>query len=189
MVGAERAGGAAHGGVPSPRIPSHTSLRMSRLPLAALALLVAACGSVAGQAVPVPCGRPPRLPAPAASAAPVSATASAGEVVPGGSVTFTEAIAGPATVQVGCSSPLQLVVTDGTGLAVYSGGAPAVTGPLCGAVAVAAGQSRSYQVTWAVDPTLPGGAYTAALVLGDAPQLSLTVAVGVRAPACRRGRP
>lgn len=159
---------------------------MSRVRLAAVALLIAGCGAGSSPAARTPCASPSALPAPTAAAAPVSAAADAGQVAPGGTVTFTETIAGPATLRIDCTSPLQVQVTDSTGLAVGSGASAAVSGAQCGPVALAAGASQSYQVAWAVDPALPGGVYTAALVLGDAPQLSLSIAVGVQPGGCRQ---
>ena len=115
---------------------------------------------------------------------PVAATASLGRVDPGGEVTFTEALDGPATLEVGCQAPLQVVVSASSGLSVYSGSANAVSGGECGTVTVAAGSRQTYQATWPVDATLPGGDYTATLVLGNAPELTLPVAVGVVPGGC-----
>ena len=153
--------------------------------LAALTLLLTACGGVVAVATPTPPCRPaPSLAPPSAAAAPVSATADHAQVDPGGTVTFTEIAAGPSTVQVDCSQPLQVVVTDGTGLSVYSGYSAAAPASACGAVTLTTGAEETYQVTWPVDLSLPGGTYTASLVLGDAPQLSLTLAVGTLPGAC-----
>jgi hypothetical protein len=153
--------------------------------LAALCLLLAACGSTVVVATPTPPCRPaPSLAQPSAAAAPVSATADQAQVDPGATVTFTEIAAGPASVQVDCSQPLQVIVTDGTGLSVYSGYSPAAPASACGEVTLAAGASQTYQATWPVDSSLPGGTYTATLVLGDAPELSLSLAVGTLPGEC-----
>jgi plastocyanin len=153
--------------------------------LAALALLLTACGSALAVATPTPHCRPaPSLALPSAAAAPVSATADKAQVDPGSTVTFTETAAGPATVQVDCSQPLQIVVTDGTGLSVYSGSSAAAPASACGEVDIAGGAAESYQVTWPVDSSLPGGTYTATLVLGDTPELTLTLAVGTLPGEC-----
>jgi uncharacterized protein YcgI (DUF1989 family) len=154
--------------------------------LAALALCLAACGTTMATATPTPaCRTGLTLPAPVASAAPVSATADQGQVDPGGTVTFTETVTGPATLQVSCSQPLQVVVTDGTALSVFSGYAASAAAGECGTVTLSAGATASYQVAWPVDPSLPGGYYTATLALGDAPELSLSLAVGTLPGACR----
>ena len=153
--------------------------------LAALAILLTACGSAVAVATPTPHCRPaPSLALPSAAAAAVSATADQAQVDPGSTVTFTETAAGPATVQVDCSQPLQVVVTDGTGLSVYSGDSPPAPATACGEVTLASGAAETYQVTWPVDSSLPGGTYTATLVLGDAPELTLTLAVGTLPGEC-----
>ncbi len=153
--------------------------------LAALALLLTACGGTAATATPTPpCRSPIQFPAPSASAGPVSAVADQAQVDPGATVTFTETLAGPATVQVDCSQPLQVLVTDSTALSVYSGYSVGAAADACGTLTLAGGASDTYQVTWPVDPSLPGGTYTATLVLGDTPQLTLTLAVGTLPGAC-----
>ncbi len=153
--------------------------------LAPLALLLAACGGVVAVATPTPSCRPaPVLAAPSAAAAPVSATADRALVDPGGTVAFTEIVDGPAMVEVDCSQPLQVVVTDGTGLTVYSGYSAGAPPSACGEVSLAAGAGETYQVSWPVDASLPGGTYTATLVLGDAPELTLNLAVGTLPGAC-----
>ncbi len=152
--------------------------------LAAVALLLTACGAAAS-ATPTPrCHPAVHFPSPSASAAPVSATADQAQVDPGATVTLTETITGPATVQVDCSAPLQVLVTDSTALSVYSGYSAEAAADACGTLILAAGARQSYQVTWPVDPSLPGGTYTATLVLGDAPQLTLSLAVGALPGAC-----
>jgi hypothetical protein len=160
---------------------------MIGLRLAALALLLTACGGEVAMATPTPHCRPaPSLAPPSAAAAPVSATADQAQVDPGGTVTFTETAGGPATVQVDCAQPLQVVVTDGTGLSVYSGYSPPAPASACveGEVAVASGVTETYQVTWPVESSIPGGTYTATLILGDAPELTLTLAVGTLPGEC-----
>ncbi len=158
---------------------------MLRPRFAAVALLLTACGGAAATATPTPRCRPAlHFPSPSASAAPVSATADQAQVDPGAAVTFTETIAGPATVQVDCSQPLQILVTDSTALSVYSGYSAEAAADACGTLTLAGGASQSYQVTWPVDPSLPGGTYTATLVLGDAPELTLSLAVGALPGAC-----
>lgn len=175
----------ATGGWPSRAGRGQTSLVMIGPRLAALVLLLTACGSAAGMATPTPPCRPAlTLPSPAAAAAPVSATADQAQVDPGNTVTFTETVTGPATLQVDCSQPLEVIVTDSTALSVYSGSSAAVGAGSCGTVTLAPGGEASYQVAWPVDPTLPGGTYTATLALGDAPQLSLSLAVGTLPGAC-----
>jgi hypothetical protein len=158
---------------------------MVRPRLAAVALLLTACGGTAATVTPTPTCRPViHFPSPSASAGPVSASADRAQVDPGATVTFTEAIAGPATVQVDCAEPLQVVVTDSTALSVYSGYSEEAAADACGTLTLAAGAGESYQVAWPVDPSLPGGTYTATLVLGDAPQLTLTLAVGTLPGVC-----
>ncbi|MGD0448992.1 MAG: hypothetical protein ABSB36_10365 [Candidatus Dormibacteria bacterium] len=158
---------------------------MTGLRLAALALLLTACGGEVAMATPTPqCRSAPSLPPPSAAATPVSATADHAQVDPGTTVTFTETAAGPATVQVDCTQPLQVVVTDGTGLSVYSGSSPAAPASACGEVALASGLTETYQVTWPVESSIPGGTYTATLILGDAPELTLTLAVGTVPGEC-----
>jgi hypothetical protein len=158
---------------------------MIRLRFAVLALLLTACGGELGAATPTAHCRPAlSLPSPSASAAPVAATADRAQVDPGSTVTFIETITGPATQQIDCSQPLQVVVTDSTGLSVYSGDSTAAVSSACGTLTLASGAGESYQVAWPVDPSLPGGTYTATLVLGDAPQLSLNLAVGTLPGEC-----
>jgi hypothetical protein len=153
--------------------------------LAALALLLTACGSEAAVATATPTCRPaPTLAMPSASAAPVVATANQAQVDPGSTVTFTETASGPATLEVDCSQPLQVVVTDGTGLSVYSGYSAAAPSTACEEVTLADGASATYQVTWPVEASIPGGTYTATLTLGDAPELTLTLAVGTLPDEC-----
>ena len=110
----------------------------------------------------------------------MSATASSGRVDPGATVTATETVTGPAHVHFDdCSAPLRVIVVDPSDVHVYSGQAqPATDASLCPEATLAAGQTLQETVTWPVDPTLPGGVYTMILVLGDQPQLSLSVAVG-----------
>ena len=121
--------------------------------LAALTLLLTACGGVVAVATPTPPCRPaPSLAPPSAAAAPVSATADHAQVDPGRTVIFTEIAAGPSTVQVDCTQPLQVVVTDGTGLSVYSGYSAAAPASACGAVTLATGAEETYQVPWSVEP-------------------------------------
>ncbi|MGD0370193.1 MAG: hypothetical protein ABSC16_00640 [Candidatus Dormibacteria bacterium] len=158
---------------------------MVRPRLAAVALLLTACGGTAATATPTPpCRSAIHFPSPSAVAAPVSAAADQAQVDPGATVTFTETITGPATVQVDCSDPLQVLVTDSTALSVYSGYSEAAAADACGTLTLTGGASESYQVAWPVDPSLPGGTYTATLVLGDAPQLTLSLAVGTLPGAC-----
>jgi hypothetical protein len=158
---------------------------MLRPRLAALALLLTACGSGTALATATPTCRPaPSLPSPEASASPVSATADRAQVDPGGTVTFTETVTGPATVEVDCSQPVQLVVSDRTGLSVYGSSSVSAGAGACGDVVLGAGVEESYQVIWPVDPSLPGGTYTAVLTLGDAPGLSLSLAVGTLPGVC-----
>ena len=152
--------------------------------LAALGLLLTACGSVA-TATPTPHCRPaPVLPPPHASAAPVAAAADRARVDPGGTVTITETVTGPASLRVDCSQPLQLIVTDSTDLSVYSGYSAGAPDAACGDLSLASGDGQTYQVGWPVDPSLPGGTYTATLVLGNAPQLTLSLAVGALPGTC-----
>jgi hypothetical protein len=158
---------------------------MVRPRLAALALLLTACGGETALASPTPTCRPPVvLASPVASAAPVSATADRAQVDPGATVTFVETVTGPASVQIDCTQPLQLVVADSSGLSVYSAASAGAGSGECGALSLAAGAGVSYQVAWPVDPTLPGGTYTATLSLGDAPQLTLNLAVGTLPGVC-----
>jgi len=158
---------------------------MVRPRFAAVALLLTACGGTAATTTPTPpCRTAIHFPAPSAAAGPVAATADQAQVDPGATVTFTETLSGPATVQVDCSEPLQVLVTDSTSLSVYSGYSEGVATSACGTLTLAVGASQSYQVAWPVDPSLPGGTYTATLVLGDAPQLTLTLAVGTLPGGC-----
>jgi hypothetical protein len=153
--------------------------------LAAFALLLTACGGEVAMTTPTPHCRPaPSLAPPSAAAAPVSATADQAQVDPGGTVTFTETAAGPAMVQVDCAQPLQVVVTDGTGLSVYGGYSPPAPASACEEVDLAAGAAETYQVIWPVESSIPGGTYTATLILGDAPELTLTLAVGTLPGEC-----
>ncbi len=39
-------------------------------------------------------------------------------------------------------------------------------------------------MTWPVESSIPGGTYTATLILGDAPELTLTLAVGTLPGEC-----
>ncbi|MGO8686406.1 MAG: hypothetical protein ACLQT7_04355 [Candidatus Dormibacteria bacterium] len=158
---------------------------MLRPRFAALALLLTACGGATALATATPSCRPPvSLPQPVTAAPPVSATADRAQVDPGGTVTFTETVTGPATVEVDCSQPVQLVVTDRTGLSVYGSSSAAAGASACGTLVLGAGAGESYQVVWPVDPSLPGGTYTAILSLGDAPELTLSLAVGTLPGVC-----
>lgn len=142
-------------------------------------LLLTACGGGA-TTTPTACATPAPPPPPSAAAAPVTAVGSTARVDPGGTVTFTVTASGPAQVHFGdCSAPLSLFVTDSGDQRVYAGQSVALSDPSrCPAATLAAGQTLSEQVDWPVDPSLPGGVYQAALVLGDAPQLTLSIAVG-----------
>jgi len=172
-------------GPPETTGSGQTPPEMVRPRLAALALVLTACGGGTALATATPSCRPPlSLPTPAASAGPVSVTADQAQVDPGAIVTFIETVTGPATLQIDCSQPIQLVVTDSTGLSVYSGYSAAAAGAGCGALTLAAGAGESYQLTWPVDPSLPGGTYTATIALGDAPQLTLNLAVGTLPGVC-----
>jgi hypothetical protein len=158
---------------------------MVRPRLALLGLLVAACGGGTALATATPSCRPAiSFPTPAASVPPVSATADQGRVDPGGTVTFTETVTGPATLDVDCLQPVQLIVTDSAGLSVYGGASSGAGGDACGTLVLADGAGESYQVAWPVDPSLPGGMYTATLALGDAPELTLSLLVGTLPGAC-----
>src|ERR1017187_9743280 len=127
-------GAGAPGGLAEPACPRADFPMMIGPRLAALTLLLTACGGVVAVATPTPRCRPaPSLAPPSAAAAPVSATADHAQVDPGRTVIFTEIAAGPSTVQVDCTQPLQVVVTDGTGLSVYSGYSAAAPARACGA--------------------------------------------------------
>ncbi|MGD1053442.1 MAG: hypothetical protein ABR950_06395 [Candidatus Dormibacteria bacterium] len=153
--------------------------------LAVFALLLTACGGEAALATATPSCRPaPTLSMPSAAAAPVEAVADQALVDPGGTVTFTETAAGPANLEIDCTQPLQVIVTDGTGLGVFSGYSASAPASECGDVTLASGASTTYQVVWPVDSSIPGGTYTATLVLGDAPELTLTLAVGTLPGEC-----
>ena len=70
-----------------------TCPRMLRPRLAAVALLLTACGGAAALPTPTPrCRSAVHFPSPSASAAPVSATADQAQVDPGATVTFTETV-------------------------------------------------------------------------------------------------
>lgn len=168
-------------------VPAGTLAQMLRTPRAtgaALALLLAACGS---NSVPsaTPCRARSTLPAPALTTAPLTASADRGQVEPGGTVTFVVRVTGPAHIHLDdCAAPLKLLVIDASQLHVYSGAAAALGDPAaCPELILAAGQSLSVSTSWPVDSTLPGGVYAALLILGDAPQVTLAIAVGV-APHC-----
>jgi hypothetical protein len=156
-----------------------------RRPLLMVALLLTACGPAKAVATAVACATPTPIPAPSMASPPYTAVADVGRVDPGGTVTFTETVEGPASLQVDCAQPLTVVVTDSTGLSVYSGSSAQAQGDgLCGQLSLAGGTTQAYEVSWPVDSSLPGGDYRAALVLGDAPPLILTVAVGVIPASC-----
>ena len=96
---------------------------------------------------------------------------------------FTEVATGPETLHLDCSGPLSLIVADSNDVHVYSGTSAAVRQTQCGTLMLAAGQSATFTVTWPVDVTLPAGAYTVSLMLGDAPVLSVPLSVGA-IPGC-----
>jgi len=112
------------------------------------------------------------------AAAPVTAGADRGQVVPGDTVTFTVTATGPARIHfTECNAALRLIIIDSSQLHVFSGSAVSQQ-DTCPELILAAGQTQSVTAAWPVDSTLPGGVYTALLILGDAPQLTLAIAVG-----------
>ena len=149
---------------------------------AAVAVLLSAC---AAQAAPVSSSCTARAaPPPHAAAGPFLASAGQAVVAPGATVAFTVTATGPASFTAPCSGPLQLFVADDTTLRVYA--AASATGPAspCGAVSLVKGKRDVYAVTWQVDPTLPPGPYTATLLLGDQPALTLTVKLASSVAGC-----
>ncbi|MFN2568567.1 MAG: hypothetical protein ABR564_03075 [Candidatus Dormibacteria bacterium] len=103
-------------------------------------------------------------------------------------MTFTIVVTGPAGYRAACEGPAQLLITDtAADLHVYSGtSAPGVPGD-CGDVLLPQGQRHVYSISWRPEPTLPGGDYSAVVLLGDqaAVTLPLVVEAGVeRAIRC-----
>lgn len=152
---------------------------LRRAAAAVVVLVLAACGGGANPSATA-CVTPAPPPAPSAVAAPVSAVASSGRVDPGATVSFTVTATGPAQIHFDdCTAPLRIIVADQADDHIFSGQSVPISDPArCPTAALGAGQSLTTTVSWPVDPTLPGGVYTAVLMLGDAPQLSLSVAVG-----------
>lgn len=101
-----------------------------------------------------------------------------GLVARGDRVQLTVAAAGPANFSAPCTGPVSLVVSDPTGMHVFSASPAARPGDACGAVTLSAGQSARYHLVWNVDPTLPSGRYSVAATLGNLPELSVLVEVG-----------
>lgn len=158
----------------------------SRLEVRILAaLLLTACGATANGTQAATCTPRPEPPAPSAVSAPVSATADRGRVDPGGAVTFTETVAGPATLHPLDCNDFHLNVWESNQDSIYSTTAPIIENAAsCPEIQVASGSSNQYTITWPVDPTLPGGAYNAELTLADAPTITLTIIVGTVPKSC-----
>jgi len=147
-----------------------------------LAGVLAACGS-ATVAASRTC---PPTPAPArASQAAISASADRAFVALGQTATFTVIAQGSVSYTASCGHPLQLLVADASQLQVYSGtSAAGGGGSPCGAVSLGPSARAVYAVTWPVESTLPGGTYTATLLLGDRAPLVLSIAVGAQVAGC-----
>ncbi len=99
-------------------------------------------------------------------------------------MTFTVVARGPSRFAAPCDGPVQLVVNDSGQLSVYSAVSATGEASPCGPVSLAAGRQAVYSAVWPVDSTLPGGRYTATLVLGDTPALTLTIRVGGAKSSC-----
>jgi hypothetical protein len=124
---------------------------------------------------------------PSAVSGPVTLSADAGLAPRGGVVRLTVTVAGPVRVAAPCAAPVSLVVSDPTGIHVFSDAPAAQPGDLCGNLALTTGQSAVFHLRWNVDPTLPSGRYTVAASAGDQPEISVSVEVGgavAGAPAC-----
>jgi hypothetical protein len=150
---------------------------------ALMSVVVAGCGSSPATSPAPTCVPASPAPSPRAAAPPAVATADRARVDPGGTVSFDVTVTGPASVTVDCQQPLQVIVTDSTQLHIYTGQSPPAQAGHCGPLTLTAGHAESYAVSWPVDESLPGGAYSVVLLLGDAPQLTLSVAVGT-VPHC-----
>ncbi len=144
---------------------------------------IAACGSAAA-VVATPCAPQASLAAPAAASDHERATASAASVAPGGTVTLTVTVKGDASFQADCAAPLQMSISDATGVTV-DGPTPAPErGSRCGTVHVAAAASETYSVQWTPDASLPSGIYSVTLILGDLAPLQLAIPVRTVAGGC-----
>ena len=159
----------------------------SPLPCALATLVLAACGgegTSSSACSPAPSAAPS---APQASAGAVTLSADGGLIPRGGRVRVTAALTGPVTYSAPCRGATSIVVSDATGIHVFSDSPAAQPGEACGAVALSAGQRAEYHLTWSVDPTLPSGRYTIAVTVGDLPEVSVAVDVGggiAGAPQC-----
>ena len=158
------------GPLPMPRV-----LRLVAA-LLGVALGTAACG---GDTVATRCTPQPAPPPPSAVAGPLTATVDQAVVPSGGTLVATVKVAGPLAYQAPCAAPLRLIVVDSSDIHVDSSAPAAPKGTPCGAVNLAGGQKAQYDVQWTADPTLPPGSYRLVLVLGDQPQMALSVRIGL----------
>jgi len=147
----------------------------------ALAAMLAACGGAVASAAR---SCPPTPAPPRASAAGVTATADRASVAPGETITFTVIAQGAISFTAQCTGPLQLLAADSAQLQVYSATSKAGGGSPCGAVTLAPGARAVYAVAWTLDGTLPDGTYTATLLLGDRPGLTLQIPVAPDTATC-----
>ena len=157
-----------------------------RIGRSAWAPLVAAAVAACGTSVAHPAGcTPPATPRPpGATSDNVTATADRAIAAPGTTVSFTVVARGPRHFSAACDRPLSLLVSDAGQLTVYSAGSESGTSSPCGSVTLTANRQAVYNVAWPVDRTLPPGAYTATLILGDTPSLTLQVRVGTMKTSC-----
>jgi ABC-type phosphate transport system substrate-binding protein len=160
---------------------------MAHRPLIVAALVLTACGGTT--AAPRSCPSQPAT-GPHAQTGPVAVDADRRQLRAGATVTFTVTVTGPAQYQADCAGPIQLLVNDGSDIRVFAGRSAPGVRTSCGNVQLGAGQRAVYAVAWQSDSTLPDGQYSATVLMGDQPAVTLTVPVAAGAsdrPACGTG--
>lgn len=145
------------------------------------AAFVAGCSGDAVRST-VPC-----TPAPVPSTSPAQVTAGAvtvsadrGVVAAGESVTLSVTVTGPAQLHTDCAAPVAFTVVDGANLHVFSTSPAGTGGTPCGDVTLPAGHTLAYELRWTPDVTLPSGAYSTVVTVGNLPDLTVPLVLGSR---------
>ena len=157
---------------------------MSRNLLVAL-LIVAALAGCGPAAATTPSCAPLATATPvAAHAGAVQVTAAPGSAAPGQVIQIEVSVVGPASLVTDCTQPLDVAVTDTSGVSVDAGITIGTLPARCGPLTLGAGESLGYEATWLPDPTLPSGVYTVNVTVGDQPPLQLPVRIRTADGGC-----